>query len=123
MVLRMSNGYIIPTIPDILSTYGIPQIVKRVKEFSEQISEPIDPLGIVVSKYREQSTVHQNVVQRLQDANDAPLFGTKIKENNHIASAAEFNSNTRTRKQKYGYQGQVDAYERLAEEILEALHG
>jgi hypothetical protein len=28
----MSNGYSIPTIPDILSTYGIPQIVKRVKE-------------------------------------------------------------------------------------------
>jgi chromosome partitioning protein len=25
--LRLSNGYVIPTIPDILSTYGIPQIV------------------------------------------------------------------------------------------------
>lgn len=119
--LRMSNGYIIPTIPDILSTYGIPQIVKRVNEFSQQIAEPIDPFGIVVSKYREQSTVHQNVVKRLRDANDAPLFKTIIKENNQIASAAEHMKNKRTLKQKYGYQQQVDAYESLAKEILEAL--
>jgi len=27
--LRIAHGYIIPSIPDILSTYGIPQIVKR----------------------------------------------------------------------------------------------
>ena len=121
--LRMSNGYIIPTIPDILSTYGIPQIVKRVKEFSKQIAEPIEPFGIVVSKYREQSTVHQNVIKRLDKAGDAPVFNTVIKENNQIASAAEYAPGKRTLKQKYGYQWQVDAYESLAKEILEALEG
>ena len=121
--LRMSNGYIIPTIPDILSTYGIPQIVKRVKEFSKQIAEPIEPFGIVVSKYREQSTVHRNVIKRLDKAGDAPLFNTIIKENNQIASAAEYAPGKRTLKQKYGYQWQVDAYEALAKEILEALEG
>ena len=119
----MSNGYIIPTIPDILSTYGIPQIVKRVKEFSKQIAEPIEPFGIVVSKYREQSTVHRNVIKRLDKAGDAPLFNTIIKENNQIASAAEYAPGKRTLKQKYGYQWQVDAYEALAKEILEALEG
>lgn len=121
--LRMSHGYIIPTIPDILSTYGIPQIVKRVKEFSQQIAEPIDPYGIVVSKYREQSTVHQNVVKQLRDAGDAPLFNTIIKENNQIASAADYSSHKSTLKQKYGYQGQVDVYKALAKEILEVLEG
>jgi chromosome partitioning protein len=121
--LRMSNGYVIPTIPDVLSTYGIPQIVKRVREFSQQIAEPIEPLGIVVSKYREQSTVHQNVVKRLQEGKDAPLFKTIIKENNQIASAAEFSAGRRTLKQKYGYQWQVDAYEAIAKEIWEALEG
>lgn len=121
--LRMSNGYVIPTIPDVLSTYGIPQIVKRVGEFSQQITEPIEPLGIVVSKYREQSTVHQNVVKRLRGGKDAPLFKTIIKENNQIASAAEFSTGQRTLKQKYGYQWQVDAYEALAKEIWEALEG
>lgn len=119
--LRISNGYIIPTIPDVLSTYGIPQIVKRVKEFSGKIAEPINPFGIVVSKYREQSTVHKNVVNRLNDAGDAPVFATIIKENNQIASAAEYSTRERTLKQKYGYQWQVDAYEALAKEILDAL--
>ena len=121
--LRMSNGYVIPTIPDILSTYGIPQIVKRVNEFSRHIAEPIEPFGIVVSKYREQSTVHQNVIKRLDKAGDAPVFDTIIKENNQIASAAEYVPGKRTLKQKYGYQRQVDAYEALAKEILEALEG
>ena len=121
--LRMSNGYIIPTIPDILSTYGIPQIVKRVKEFSQQIAEPIDPFGIVVSKFRAQSTVHQNVIKRLHDGSDAPLFKAVINENNQIASAAEYTPGERTLKQKYGYQRQVDAYQGLANELLQALEG
>jgi chromosome partitioning protein len=50
--LRISQGYVIPTSPDILSTYGIPQIVKRVREFSEEIAETVEPLGIIVTKYQ-----------------------------------------------------------------------
>ena len=48
--LRISEGYIIPTIPDVLSTYGIPQIVERVDQFSKAITESIEPRGIVVTK-------------------------------------------------------------------------
>jgi hypothetical protein len=33
--VRISMGYVIPTIPDILSTYGIPQIVSRVAAFAD----------------------------------------------------------------------------------------
>lgn len=123
--LRMSNGYVIPTIPDVLSTYGIPQIVKRVREFSEQIAESIEPLGIIVSKHREQSTVHHTVIERLKEERDAPFFKTIIKESNQIASAAEFNAyGRRTFKQKYGYRdGHAEAYEALAKELWEALQG
>ncbi len=121
--LQMSHGYIIPTIPDILSTYGIPQIMKRVKEFSTEIVEDIQPFGIVVSKYREQSTVHKNVIKQLRDKNYAQVFNTFIKENNQIASAAEYNSGQITLKQKYGYDGSADAYEALAKEILKVLEG
>jgi chromosome partitioning protein len=47
--LHISSGYIIPTIPDILSACGIPQIVKRIGEFSDKIGEDIEPRrGIVV---------------------------------------------------------------------------
>ena len=115
--LRISSGYLIPTIPDVLSTYGIPQIVSRVDGFAKNISEVIEPLGVVISKYRAQSTVHQNVLARLQAADDPHVFETIIPENNQIAASAEFLP-VSTLRQKYGYQGQFDAYLGLAREIV-----
>ena len=121
--LRISQGYIIPTIPDILSTYGIPQIVTRVHEFSDEIAEPIDPLGIVITKFQSNSTVHKNVLGDLKTANDAPVFATIIPQANDIAAAAEHTNYSRTLKQKYGYKGLADRYKKLASEILGVLEG
>ncbi len=118
--LRISHGYIIPTIPDHLSTYGIPQIVQRVGAFSHEIAETIEPIGIVVTKYQENSTVHKNTLRRLRTSGDAPVFKTIVKQANSIASAAE-HTTKRTLKQKYGYGGFVEAYLALADEILNTL--
>ncbi|MBY3258701.1 AAA family ATPase [Rhizobium laguerreae] len=115
--LRISNGYIIPTIPDILSTYGIPQIVKRIGEFSDKIAESIEPLGVVISKYRAQSTVHQNTTKLLRQEKDAPCFDTVIPESNSISGAAETVAGDRTIKQKYGYKGEPETYLALADEL------
>ena len=115
--LRISQYYVIPTIPDVLSTYGIPQIIKRVREFSETVGEDIVPLGILVSKYREQSTVHKNQVRLLRAGRDAPMFETIIPETNDIAAAAEYKV-VSTLRQKWGYGGQFDSYRSLAEEIM-----
>jgi chromosome partitioning protein len=116
--LRISMGYVIPTIPDILSTYGIPQIVKRVGDFSAAITETIEPLGIIISKYRGQSPVHKNIKRQLAAERDAPLFKTIVPENTQIAAAAEF-VQVSTLKQKWGYRGQYDAYRALADELLQ----
>lgn len=121
--IRIASGYVIPTIPDVLSTYGIPQIISRVQAFADAVGEDIDPLGIIVSKYRDQSTVHQNTLRRLQAgdiAEDVPIFETVIPENNQIAASAEFTPAS-TLRQKYGYQGQFDRYRKLTEEIMEAV--
>ena len=119
--LRISSGYIIPTIPDHLSTYGIPQIVQRVGAFSDEIAETIDPLGIVVTKFQARSTVHKNTLRRLQASGDAPVFQTIVRQANSIASAAERTATKRTLRQKYGYNGFVDDYIALADEFLGAL--
>ena len=119
--LRISQGYIIPTIPDILSTYGIPQIVTRIHAFSEEIAEPIDPLGIVITKFQSNSTVHSSVLGDLKTADDVPVFDTIIPQANQIAAAAEQSDHSRTLKQKYGYNGIGDRYKELASEILEVL--
>ena len=50
--LQISNGFVIPTIPDFLSTYGITQIKRQVEEFSKEIGENIKPLGIASPSIR-----------------------------------------------------------------------
>ncbi len=115
--LRISEGYIIPTIPDHLSTYGIPQIVNRIGGFADELAETIEPYGIVISKYRAASTVHNTTMDSLvNDERMPPVFETIIPEANAVAAAAEYGA-VNTLRQRWGYGGQFDAYRRLADEI------
>ena len=115
--LRISGGYIIPTIPDILSTYGIPQIINRVNKFSDNISEEIECLGIVATKVRGQSSLHDRTLEILKREKDAPLFKTIFYENNQIGEAAECVP-VNTLRQKWGYQGQYARFNDFACEII-----
>jgi chromosome partitioning protein len=119
--LRISEGYIIPTVPDVLSTYGIPQILKRVASFASEIAEPIEPLGIIVTKYQVNSTIHINGARELRRDPELPyVFDTMIKQANQIAAAAEYTpGQRRTLKQKYGYGTDLaERYIDLAKEII-----
>ncbi|WP_217451253.1 ParA family protein [Pectobacterium polaris] len=121
--LRISDGYIIPTIPDHLSTYGIPQIITRISDFSEAITEEIEPIGIVATKYQANSNVHNNVLKQLRDDQDLPVvMSSIIRQANQVAAAAEFQSYSRTLKQKYGSE-LANQYDDLAREIWEHLEG
>ena len=120
--LRISEGYIIPCVPDVLSTYGIPQIVKRVKSFATETAEPVRAIGIVLTKYQISSNIHVNGARRLRLENDPPVFETKIRQANQIAAAAEMVSGKRTLKQKYGYaEDLTDSFISLAQEVLNRL--
>lgn len=117
--LRIADGYVIPTIPDVLSTYGIPQITERVKDFARELNIPIEPLGIVVSKFREQSNMHQRTLEDLCRRNDPPVFQTLIREANAIAAAAEYNQ-VSTLRQKYAYGDRYATFSAVTKEIMEA---
>lgn len=121
--LRISEHYIIPTVPDVLSTYGIPQIIKRVANFSTDVGEDISPLGIVITKFQEASTVHVTVRNSLVKRNDPPVFKSFARQANQIAAAAEIQSSRRTLRQKYGYGGLAESYINLAQELLDKLEG
>lgn len=117
--LRIADGYIIPTIPDVLSTYGIPQIIQRVNAFSNDIGKEIKVLGIVIAKYRDNSNLHRNTLARLKREVDAPVFNAIFKETNQMANAADYTVSYSTYRQKWGYGDQYDAFYRLAKEIQE----
>ncbi|MBI1955875.1 MAG: AAA family ATPase [Acidobacteria bacterium] len=116
--LRISNGYVIPTKPDIVSTWGIYQIIDNVERFSKDIDRPIPPLGIVATMVSANS-LHSRVMddlraRRLGRFGEAgalpqpPLFGHSIRQTVDVARGADVEADIRTFKGKYG-----DAYDNL----------
>ena len=117
--LRFANGYIIPTIPDVLSTYGIPQIQKRVRDFADDLAEEITEFGIVVTKFRTQAALHHDTIRRLEDDENLPVvFATRIPEAARTAESAEYVDRS-TLRQKYG--SQFDSFRDLAAEFIETV--
>ncbi len=110
--LRISSGYVIPTIPDIVSTWGIYQIVDNVQRFAVDIGRPIPPLGIVATKVQH-NNLHRRVIEdlwqrRLGRFSEAgtlaqpPLFESKIPQTVDVARGADVDADMRTFKGKYG---------------------
>lgn len=120
--LRIADGYIIPTIPDVLSTYGIPQIVTRIKSFAENIGQPIEPYGIAVTKYQSNSSLHNRTLKQLrEDRTKYPhVFSTVVPQSNAMAESAEFTL-VNTLKQKYDYGNRYDTLYALTQEIMKAV--
>lgn len=119
--LRISEGYIIPTIPDVLSTYGIPQIQSRVRAFADNLGEEIQEVGIIITKYRAASTLHNRTIRRLRNDDNLPqVFKTWVPEGNAIAASAEF-ARFSTLRQKYQYQGGYEVFCDLAREFKAAV--
>ena len=56
--IEISDYYLIPTIPDALSTYGIPQIIDSIQRFSRKRPLKIQCLGLVVTKFASNSAAH-----------------------------------------------------------------
>ncbi|MBU3135806.1 AAA family ATPase [Clostridium gasigenes] len=116
--LRISDGYIIPTIPDVLSTYGIPQVVKWISEFSSEIDKEIKPIGIVITKYSSNSSVHKTTIKELELERDVKLFKTKFIQCNDLAKAAEYTEvNTLAKKWGYG-EKHYDLFIEFAKEFM-----
>jgi chromosome partitioning protein len=117
--LRISTGYIIPTIPDIVSTWGIYQIVDNVERFAQDIGRLIPALGIVATKVQA-NNLHRRVIADLQakrlgrfsepDGLSQPqLFNHQIPQTVAVARGADVDADIRTLKGKYG-----DAYYALS---------
>lgn len=120
--LRMSDGFVVPVVPDLLSTYSVDAIVGRIATFAGAVGQKISPLGIAVSRFRAQTALHQAVTKRLAERTDPPpVFRTVIPELMRIAESAE-HTPVGTLRQKYGSgaRGAFELYCDLAWEIVTA---
>nr|WP_263327176.1 AAA family ATPase [Neobacillus sp. Marseille-Q6967] len=124
--LNISDYYLIPTIPDHLSTYGIPQIISNVNSFNRRTESNVQALGIIASMYRSNVTRHHTTLKTLQTkcaAGELPrLFDTKIPLAAKAADATHYEAEgINTLKQKYGSSGSnlYEAFSLLTEEFCE----
>lgn len=110
--LEVSDHYLIPTIPDRLSTYGIGQIAGRIAEIRRARALPIRCLGVVVTKFQSSSAQHRQGLARLPgDLERAfagtgegtpPILGTILPQTNASAEAMTYDRPTGTYRDKYG---------------------
>lgn len=109
--LRISAGYVIPTIPDVLSTYGISAVQREVKRFAKTagIAEP-EALGTIITKNQRGIGVHKGQLARLKnDPEIPPLLYPPIPQSNQIAGSVE--GDYRTLKRKYGAANYDDLFD------------
>lgn len=120
--LAISDSYIIPVVPDILSVLGIPPILDRVDHFAQCTRRNIRALGIVISKMRAQTILHNEMERRLRedfvDRRFPPVFHTIIPESTRIAEAANVMAPVNTLQQKYGNGGPYEELQALTQEYL-----
>jgi len=119
--IEISDYYLIPTIPDILSTYGIPQIIKKIQNFKlERPQLKIQCLGLLITKFLSTSESHKRGLDNLPARFEAifnelkipsaPIFQTRIPQANATAEAMSFDDNQPTFKAKYGRTRSGDRY-------------
>ncbi|MDD4802491.1 MAG: AAA family ATPase [Syntrophomonas sp.] len=121
--LILSQYYLIPVIPDILSTYGIPQIVSRISRLEKETGAHIQSLGVVINKYRQQNALHRNQVSILRLEADKVgyqrVFDTIIPENARAAAVMDYTLPGARIHNKYGYETPFTQYQNLTKEVLD----
>ena len=133
--LYISHYYLIPCVPDWLSTYGIPLILRHAWEFSKLHNKTLNCLGIVFCRYRSQVSLHRRTVERYKRLQgqkvsgepDSPtyprVFQTIIPETVKAEAAVEPGRRLNTLKQKYGYGNPplYESYENFTIEFIEVV--
>jgi chromosome partitioning protein len=120
--IAISRYFLIPVVPDILSTLGVPLVLDRMADFALRAQHEIYGLGIVVSRYRATSKLHKETVLSMRrDAVPGihpPIFNTIITEDLGVAEAADVEEHVSTLRQKFGGTGPHKQFSALAEEYL-----
>jgi chromosome partitioning protein len=125
--IAISRYFLIPVVPDILSTLGVPLVLDRMADFALRAQHEIFGLGIVVSRFRAASRLHKETVMSMRrDAIPGihpPIFNSIITEDVGVAEAADVEESVSTLRQKFGGTGPHRQFSGLADEYLRYVGG
>ena len=118
-VLYISDYYLMPVIPDAVSTYGIVTMRTSIGKFSHECRREIKQLGVLISMYRE-INAHRLYFNTIKAQPGVKLFKTKIRLRAKVTEAMDYDAPVNTLKQKYGYEpnGIAEDYRNLATEVI-----
>jgi chromosome partitioning protein len=125
--IAISRYFLIPVVPDILSTLGVPLVLDRMADFALRAQHEIFGLGIIVSRFRTTSKLHkQTVMSMRRDAIPGihpPIFNSIISEDVGVAEAADVEEQVGTLRQKFGGTAPHKQFSALADEYLRYVGG
>ena len=114
-VLYISDYYLMPVIPDAVSTYGIMTMNTEIGKFSQECRREIKQLGVLTSMYRE-IQAHRKYKQIIENQTNVNLFDAIIRLRAKVTESMDYDSPVNTLKQKYG--DMADDYEQLTREVI-----
>jgi chromosome partitioning protein len=120
--LTMSSGYLIPTIPDYVSTVGLTQVTQRVKQHAVGLRRKIPLYGTVVNRFKRGARLHPAILEELRGRPEAqPLWDTIIPDTVRAEEALNQTAGLMTLKARYGGgpHALYTSFEALAAEFLQ----
>jgi chromosome partitioning protein len=125
--IAISKYFLIPVVPDILSTLGVPLVLDRMADFALRAQHEIFGLGIVVSRFRANSRLHRSTVLSMRrDAIPGihpPIFNSIINEDIEVAEAADIEEQVTNLRQKFGGSNPHRQFSALTDEYLRYVGG
>ena len=85
--LAFSTHYIVPVSPDFLSSLGVSLLLSRVQKFSSELENPIELIGIAISRVGRQSYYRQETKQALRAQFDSVL-DAELTERSSVSEAS-----------------------------------
>ena len=87
--LALSSYYVVPVSPDFLSGLGVGLLLKRVKELSDDLDNPLKHVGIIISRMGRRAAHREGIVKALRERFPDQVFEVEIKERVKVSEAAE----------------------------------
>lgn len=120
----ISNYYIIPVLPDTLSTYGLKQVINKIEKKTREIKRldkdyNIKALGVAINRYRDTkgyNRIKDSLILSSSQELIPEVFNSILKNKANYCDTCDLEISKNTIRQKYG-----DEFKQLKEFVLEII--